>query len=70
MDKERIEGKAKEVEGKLTGDESREAEGRLQGDLSEAKEKPREVWEDLKDKAGEAYNKRAEEKEREEAKRR
>jgi uncharacterized protein YjbJ (UPF0337 family) len=67
MDKERIEGKAKEYEGKLTGDESREAEGRIQGDVSKAKEKPAKMWEDLKDKAGEAYNERAEEKEREEA---
>jgi uncharacterized protein YjbJ (UPF0337 family) len=65
MDKERIEGKAKEYEGKLTGDESREAEGRIQQDASKAKEKPREMWEGLKDKAGEAYNKRAQEKERE-----
>ena len=69
MDKDRIEGKAKEWEGKVTGDESREAEGRIQGDVSKAKEKPKEMWEDLKDKAGEKYNERAEEKEPEEARR-
>jgi uncharacterized protein YjbJ (UPF0337 family) len=67
MKKERIEGKAKEMEGKITGDESREAEGRIQGDVSKAKEKPRQMWEELKDKAGKAYNERAEEMERKEA---
>jgi uncharacterized protein YjbJ (UPF0337 family) len=67
MDRDRIEGKAKKLEGKLTGDESREAEGRLQEKGAELKDKPREAWEDLKDKAGEAYNEREERKEREEA---
>jgi uncharacterized protein YjbJ (UPF0337 family) len=64
MNKDRVEGKAKEWEGKLTGDESREAEGRIQQDASKLKDKPKEMWEDLKDKAGEEYNERAEEKAR------
>jgi uncharacterized protein YjbJ (UPF0337 family) len=67
VDKDRIEGKAKKLEGKITGDPSREAEGRLQEKGSDAKDKPREVWEGLKDKAGEAYNEREERKEREQA---
>ncbi len=70
MDKDRIEGKAKELEGKLTDDESREAEGRAQSKWGEAKDKADDAWEDLKDKAGEAFNEREERKEREaEAKR-
>jgi uncharacterized protein YjbJ (UPF0337 family) len=67
MDTQRIEGKAKKLEGKLTGDESREAEGRLQEKGSEAKGAPKQMWEDLKDKAGQAYNEREERKERERA---
>jgi uncharacterized protein YjbJ (UPF0337 family) len=63
MDKNRIEGKAKQVEGKVTGDESREAEGRLQEKRGALEEAPKEMWEDLKDKAGEAYNEREEQKE-------
>jgi uncharacterized protein YjbJ (UPF0337 family) len=69
VDKDRIEGTAKKYEGKLTGDESREAEGRLQEKRSEAKGAPRRMWEDLKDKAGKAYNEREERKEREQARR-
>jgi uncharacterized protein YjbJ (UPF0337 family) len=67
VEKDRIEGKAKEVEGKITGDESREAEGRAQGNWGELKEKAKDAWEDVKDKAGEAYNEREERKEREKA---
>ena len=52
MDSDRIEGKAKEVEGELTGDESREAEGEIQGKWGEVKDKADDVWEDAKDKAG------------------
>ena len=66
MDTDRIEGKAKKFEGKVTGDESREAEGRLQEKGSDVKDKPREMWEDVKDKAGEAFNEREERKDREE----
>jgi uncharacterized protein YjbJ (UPF0337 family) len=67
MDKDRIEGKAKKLEGQLTGDESREAEGRVQEKGAEAKDAPKRMWEDLKDKAGRAYNEREERKERERA---
>jgi uncharacterized protein YjbJ (UPF0337 family) len=67
MDKDQIEGKAKKWVGKLTGDESREAEGRLQEKGAKAKDAPREVWEDVKDEAGRAYNEREERKERESA---
>lgn len=69
MDKDRIEGTAKKYEGKLTDDPSREAEGRLQEKGAEAKRKPRQMWEDLKDKAGRAYNEREERTERERARR-
>ena len=65
MERDRIEGKAKELEGKVTGDESREAEGRAQGKWGEAKEKADGVWEDVKDKVGELFNDREEKKERE-----
>jgi uncharacterized protein YjbJ (UPF0337 family) len=56
MDSDRIEGKAKEVQGKLTDDESREAEGRTQGKWGELKDKTDDAWEDAKDKAGELVN--------------
>jgi uncharacterized protein YjbJ (UPF0337 family) len=56
MDSDRIEGKAKEVEGRVTGDESREAEGRVQGKWGELKDKADDTWEDAKDKAGELVN--------------
>jgi uncharacterized protein YjbJ (UPF0337 family) len=65
MGTDRIEGKAKEYEGKLTGDESREAEGRVQGKWGEAKDKADDLWEDAKDKVGEVVNEREERKERE-----
>jgi uncharacterized protein YjbJ (UPF0337 family) len=64
VEKDRIEGKAKEVEGKITGDESREAEGRVQSKWGEAKEKADDVWEGAKDKVGGMFN-REEKKERE-----
>ena len=67
MEKDRIEGKAKEIEGKVTGDESREAEGRAQGKWGETKEKADGAWEGVKDKVGEMFNKREEKKERERA---
>jgi uncharacterized protein YjbJ (UPF0337 family) len=67
VEKDRIEGKAKELEGKVTADESREAEGRAQGKWGKTKEKADDAWEDLKDKAGEMFNKREEKKENERA---
>ena len=67
MDKDQVKGKAKEVEGKITGDESREAEGRTQGKWGDVKDKADDAWEDAKDKAGEMFNDREEKKERERA---
>ncbi len=53
--KDQVAGKAKEVEGKVTGDKTREAEGKAQGVLgkvketfSDAKEEVKEKFEDLK----------------------
>jgi uncharacterized protein YjbJ (UPF0337 family) len=46
-------GKAKQVEGKLTGDETREAEGKAQeteGKLEQAWDKVKDTAEDLKDR--------------------
>jgi uncharacterized protein YjbJ (UPF0337 family) len=60
MDTDRVEGKAKKLEGKLTGDESREAEGRLQEKKAKVKDVPGDTWEAVKDKAGRAYNEREE----------
>ena len=65
MDTDRIEGKAKKWEGKVTGDESREAEGRLQEKKEDMKDVPRDTWEAVKDKAGSAVNEHEERKERE-----
>ncbi|HET7744290.1 MAG TPA: hypothetical protein VFK76_06060 [Gaiellaceae bacterium] len=66
MDKDRIEGKAKKWEGKVTGDESREAEGRVQEKGASVKDAPAKAWEGAKDKVGRAINERDEEHEREE----
>ena len=65
MDTDRIEGKAKKWEGKVTGDESREAEGRLQEKKADVKDVPRDTWEAVKDKAGRAVNESEERKEHE-----
>jgi uncharacterized protein YjbJ (UPF0337 family) len=59
VDKDKVEGKLKEMEGKLTDDESREAEGKAQQDWEDAKDKPRELWENVKDRAGREYNERS-----------
>jgi uncharacterized protein YjbJ (UPF0337 family) len=67
MDTDRIEGKAKQAEGKLTGDESREAEGRVQDKWADVKKSVDDTWEDVKDKAGRALNERERRKEREQA---
>ena len=59
MGKDKVEGKLKEWEGKVTDDESREAEGKAQQDWDDAKDKPRGLWEDVKDRAGREYNERS-----------
>ncbi|MDQ3121648.1 MAG: CsbD family protein [Actinomycetota bacterium] len=56
MDSDRIEGKAKEVEGQVTGDESREAEGKAQGAWGETKDKADDAWEGVKDKVGDVVD--------------
>jgi len=56
VDSDRIEGKAKEVEGKITGYESREAEGKTQGNWGEAKDKTDDAWESVKDKVGDVLD--------------
>ena len=65
MDADRVEGKAKKLEGRITGDDSREAEGRLQDKWADAKEAADKKWEELKDEAGRKINERDERKERE-----
>jgi uncharacterized protein YjbJ (UPF0337 family) len=50
MDQDRVEGKVKEVGGKVTGDESLEREGEAQGTWGKAKDKARDVWDDVKDR--------------------
>jgi uncharacterized protein YjbJ (UPF0337 family) len=50
VDTDRIEGKVKELEGKVTDDETREAAGRAQGTWGELKDKADDAWEDAKDK--------------------
>ena len=47
--KDKVAGKAKEVEGKLTGDKEREAEGKAQGVLGKVKETFSDVKEAVKD---------------------
>ena len=47
--KDKIIGKAKEVEGKLTGDKSREVEGKAQQVKGKVKAKGKKVKEDIED---------------------
>ena len=47
--KDKIIGKAKEVEGKLTGDKSREVEGKAQQGKDKVKAKAKKVKEDIED---------------------
>ena len=54
MDSDRIEGKLKETEGKLTGDEEREKEGEAQGAWGKTKDKADDAWESTKDAADSA----------------
>jgi len=64
MNTDRIKGKAKKWEGKITHDESREAEGRLQEKKGKAKDAPRAAWDSAKDKVGQTVNEHEERKER------
>ena len=47
--KDKIIGKAKEVEGKLTGDKSREVEGKAQQVKGKVKAKAKKLKEDIED---------------------
>lgn len=56
MERDEVEGKAKEMQGKLTGDDSREMEGKTQdalggaeGTAEDAKEKAEGAWEGAKE---------------------
>lgn len=57
MDSDRIEGKLKETEGSLTGDEAREAQGKAQGAWGKTKDKADDAWDEAKEKAGELKDK-------------
>jgi uncharacterized protein YjbJ (UPF0337 family) len=50
---DRIEGKAKEAEGKLTGDKGKEAEGEAQGGLGKAKDAAGDLGDAARDKLAE-----------------
>ncbi len=54
MDTDRIEGTAKEAEGKLTGDEEREQEGQAQDAFGKAKDSARDALDAVKDAAEDA----------------
>ena len=43
MDKDKVTGKLKETEGKVTGDESREMQGKTEKDWGKVKDKARDV---------------------------
>lgn len=47
--KDKVAGKAKEVEGKVTGDKAREAEGKAQGLFADVKDKAEEAVDAVKD---------------------
>jgi uncharacterized protein YjbJ (UPF0337 family) len=50
MDRDKIEGKLKEKEGELTGDEVREKQGEAQQAWGETKDKARDAREELEDR--------------------
>lgn len=50
--KDKLCGKAKEVEGKLTGDKAREVQGKAQEVLGKAKDVAQEAVEKVADKCG------------------
>ena len=49
-DWDQAEGKLKETEGKLTGDEVREGQGKAEGAWADVKEKADDAWESVKDR--------------------
>jgi uncharacterized protein YjbJ (UPF0337 family) len=52
--KDQVEGKAKEIKGKITGDEETEAEGKVQQKVGQAKGKVSGKIDELKGKARQA----------------
>lgn len=54
MDEDRIEGKAKELGGKLSGDEELETEGEAQGAWGRAKDAAGDAVDDARDAADDA----------------
>lgn len=48
--KDKLEGKAKEVEGKLTGDEVRENEGKAQHAWGDAKDKVKDAADEVRER--------------------
>jgi uncharacterized protein YjbJ (UPF0337 family) len=47
MDKDKVTGKLKETEGKVTGDKDREAQGKNQKDWGKVKDKARDVKDEV-----------------------
>jgi uncharacterized protein YjbJ (UPF0337 family) len=50
VDNDKVKGKLKETEGKLTGDEDREAQGKNQKDWGKVKDKAREAKDEVADR--------------------
>jgi uncharacterized protein YjbJ (UPF0337 family) len=49
-EKDKLAGKAKEAEGKLTGDEAREVQGKAQHGWGEAKDKAKDAADEVRDR--------------------
>lgn len=63
--KDEIEGKAKEIKGKVTGDKGEEMEGKAQQGMDKARRTGRDIRDDVKDKADEMNRDGETERERE-----
>ena len=63
--KDEIEGKAKEIKGKVTGDKEEEMEGKAQQGMDKARRTGRDIRDDVKDKADEMNRDGETERERE-----
>jgi uncharacterized protein YjbJ (UPF0337 family) len=50
MDSDRVKGKLKETEGKLTGDKAREGQGKAESTWGETKDKARDLRDEAKQK--------------------
>lgn len=56
--KEEVEGKVKEVKGKVTGDESEELAGKLKQEYGKVKEKMEHLVDDASEKINELFDKK------------